>query len=105
MFDFNYSIPTDIHIGAGAEAKVGVLMAQYAARVMMLYGSDRIFKTGIGDVIEKSMKDAGIEVFLIKVHINLINTENLGKVKARKVNILHKGVVNIGVRNIKLSGN
>ena len=63
MFDFNYSIPTDIHIGAGAEAKVGVLMAQYAARVMMLYGSDRIFKTGIGDVIEKSMKDAGIEVF------------------------------------------
>lgn len=62
MFDFNYAIPTDIHIGVGAEEKVGVLMAPYAKKVMMLYGSERIFRTGIGGIIEDSLKDAGIDV-------------------------------------------
>lgn len=62
MFDFNYGIPTDIHVGAGAESKAGVLMAPYAKKVMMLYGSERIFRTGIGGVIEESMKNEGIEV-------------------------------------------
>ena len=38
MFDFNYAIPTDIHVGVGAETKAGVLMAPYAKKVMMLYG-------------------------------------------------------------------
>ena len=62
MFDFNYAIPTDIHVGVGAEAKAGVLMAPYAKKVMMLYGSERIFRTGIGGIIEDSLKDAGIDV-------------------------------------------
>ena len=43
MYDFQLSVPTEIHFGTDCEEKVGMLMKQFADRVLLVYGSERIF--------------------------------------------------------------
>ncbi len=64
MFDFRMSIPTEIMFGAGEVRNVGKAMKQYADTVLMLYGSERIFKCGTGEDIVSDLKDAGCQVIL-----------------------------------------
>ena len=64
MFDFRMSIPTEIIFGKGEVRNVGTVMKQYADKVLMLYGSERIFRCGTGDEIVDSLREAGCQVVL-----------------------------------------
>lgn len=66
MYDFHFSIPTEIYFGKESEMKAGALMAQQVGkggRVLLIYGSERIFHTGLGDKLVSSLQDAGCTVF------------------------------------------
>lgn len=66
MFDFHFSIPTEIYFGKDSELKAGALMAQQVGkggRVLLVYGSERIYQTGLGDKLVSSLQDAGCTVF------------------------------------------
>lgn len=69
MFNFNLAIPTEFHFGRGCEAEVGKVLKQYGSRVLMVYGSNRIFKAeeqaegpSLGDRLVASMAGEGLEV-------------------------------------------
>ena len=62
MCDFNFTIPTEIYFGKDCECKAGQLMQQYAENVMMIYGSDRIFRDGLADRLINSLQNAGCQV-------------------------------------------
>lgn len=64
MFDFRMSIPTEIVFGKGEVRNVGTLMKRQADNIIMLYGSERIFRCGTGDTIVSELKEAGCEVTL-----------------------------------------
>lgn len=59
MFDFQLSVPTQIHFGRDCERMAGTLMRPLAQKVLMIYGSDRIFRTGLGGILQESLEDAG----------------------------------------------
>lgn len=63
MFDFHFSIPTEIYFGKGCEERAGALMSQYASRVLMVYGSERIFQMGLGEKLVSWLEEAGCTVF------------------------------------------
>lgn len=62
MYDFTFSVPTEIHFGKGCEEKAGALMRPWAKKVLMIYGSERIFSDGTGQRITASLEEAGCEV-------------------------------------------
>ncbi len=62
MYKFNLYIPTDIHFGPGEVRNVGKLMKEQADNVLLLYGSERIFRSGTGDVIVADLEEAGCNV-------------------------------------------
>lgn len=59
MYDFNFSIPTEIYFGKDCWRQAGSLMKKHAERILMVYGSDRIFCDGPGEDIVGSLKEAG----------------------------------------------
>lgn len=64
MFDFRMSIPTEIVFGKGEVRNVGTLMKRQADNILMLYGSERIFRCGTGDTIVSELNEAGCKVIL-----------------------------------------
>lgn len=62
MFDFNIYVPTDLVYGKDCHKRVGELMKPFARKVLLLYGSERIFKSGTGNEIVESLEAAAIEV-------------------------------------------
>lgn len=65
MFDFHFSVPTEIYFGEACEEQVGVLMRAHAARVLLVYGSERIFQEGLGGRIIASLENAGCTVLAL----------------------------------------
>lgn len=63
MYNFNMSIPTEIYFGDGIESKAGSLMRLYGQRILLIYGSDRIFEEGLGGRLVCSLQEAGCTVF------------------------------------------
>ncbi len=68
MFDFHFSIPTEIYFGRECERKAGALMRPYGEKVLMIYGSERIFrsaddgKSSLGQVLMEDLEAAGCRV-------------------------------------------
>lgn len=62
MYNFNMSIPTDIYFGQAVELKAGSLMRQYGSRILMIYGSSRIFEEGLGQRLADSLQASGCRV-------------------------------------------
>jgi alcohol dehydrogenase YqhD (iron-dependent ADH family) len=71
MKDFTYYNPTRIEFGMGKEKNIGKYIAEYGvSKVLIVYGSERIKKSGLFDTIAKSLTD------------NRINFEQLGGVQS-----------------------
>ncbi len=61
MKDFTYYNPTRIEFGMGKEKNIGKYIAEYGvSKVLIVYGSERIKKSGLFDTIAKSLIDNGI---------------------------------------------
>lgn len=61
MKDFTYYNPTRIEFGTGKEKNIGKYIAEYGvSKVLIVYGSERIKKSGLFDTIAKSLTDNGI---------------------------------------------
>jgi len=61
MKDFTYYNPTRIEFGMGKEKNIGTYIAEYGvSKVLIVYGSERIKKSGLFDTIAKSLSDNGI---------------------------------------------
>lgn len=68
MYDFGFSIPTEIIFGEGCEMQAGSLMKQWADRVLLIYGSERIFTAeeggrSLGERLTMCLQEAGCTVF------------------------------------------
>jgi len=89
MKDFTYYNPTRIEFGMGKEKNIGKYIAEYGvSKVLIVYGSERIKKSGLFDTIAKSLTDNGI------------NFEELGGVQSNP--LLSK--VNEGIQLAKAKG-
>jgi alcohol dehydrogenase YqhD (iron-dependent ADH family) len=63
MKDFIYYTPTKVFFGKDKEKEVGKIISEYGyKKIMLQYGKGSIKKSGLYDVIMKSLKDNGIEV-------------------------------------------
>ena len=61
MKDFTYYNPTRIEFGKGKEDNIGKYISEYGVtKVLVVYGSDRIKKSGLFDKIAKSLTGNGI---------------------------------------------
>ena len=61
MKDFTFYNPTRIEFGTGKEKNIGKYISEYGvSKVLIVYGSDRIKKSGLFDTITKSLTDNGI---------------------------------------------
>ncbi len=61
MKNFSYYNPTRIEFGAGKEKNIGQYIAEYGVKkVLIIYGSERIKKSGLFDTVTKSLSDKGI---------------------------------------------
>ncbi len=63
MENYEFYCPTKILFGRGMEKRVGEETAKYAKKVLIVYGSDRIKKSGLFDTVSASLKEAGVEWF------------------------------------------
>ena len=62
MKDFTYYNPTRIEFGMGKEKNIGKYISEYGvSKVLIVYGSDRIKKSGLFVTIAKSLTDNGID--------------------------------------------
>lgn len=61
MENYEFYCPTRILFGRGMEKQVGEETAKYAKKVLIVYGSDRIKKSGLFDTITASLEKAGVE--------------------------------------------
>ncbi len=62
MYNFNMNISTELYFGENVEDKAGELMRQYGRKILMVYGSNRIFKEGLGQRLVTSLEEAGCTV-------------------------------------------
>lgn len=62
MYNFNMSIPTELYFGEDVELKAGDLMRQYGSKILIIYGSSRIFDEGLGGRLVDSLQKAGCTV-------------------------------------------
>ncbi len=61
MLDFTYYTPTKVVFGRNAENKTGGLIKEHnATKVLIIYGSERVRKTGLLDTIEAQLDSLGI---------------------------------------------
>ena len=62
MENFKFVNPTRIEFGKGKEKNIGSYMSEFGAkRALVVYGSDRVKKTGLFDTAVNSLKAQGIE--------------------------------------------
>ncbi len=61
MYDFTFSMPTEVHFGKGKENLVGQLIKEKTDKVLFLYGSGSIKKIGVYEKIINSLRDSGIQ--------------------------------------------
>ncbi|MCR5490969.1 MAG: iron-containing alcohol dehydrogenase [Bacilli bacterium] len=62
MIDFNFVAPTKIYFGKGKESLVGEAAKDHGFhRTLIIYGSDRIKKTGLLEFVTSKLKENGIE--------------------------------------------
>ena len=62
MENFTFCSPTEFIFGRDTQKKTGDALKRYgAAKVMIVYGSERIRETGLLPEIEDSLREAGIE--------------------------------------------
>lgn len=62
MKDFEFSLPTQIVFGRGAEGRVGELAAGRGTSALLLYGSPRVKNSGLLGCVASSLEDRGIAV-------------------------------------------
>lgn len=62
MKDFTFSFPTQIIFGQGAERRVGELSAPYGPNVLVLYGRERVRRSGLLGRLEAELKAHGLHV-------------------------------------------
>ena len=62
MKDFTFSFPTQVIFGRGAERRVGELAAPYGPNALVLYGSQRVRRSGLLDRLEAELKARGLHV-------------------------------------------
>lgn len=61
MENFTYYTPTRIEFGTDKERQIGQLMAEQGVKkVLLCYGSERIKRDGLFDVVSKSLSEKGI---------------------------------------------
>lgn len=60
MKDFTFSFPTRIVFGRHADECVGELMKQYGRNALIVYGSDRICRSGLLGRITEKLEQAGV---------------------------------------------
>ncbi len=61
MNNFEYYTPTKVIFGKGAASQAGAEAKRIGAtRVLIVYGSDRVRKKGLMDIVKKSLIEAGI---------------------------------------------
>ena len=62
MTNFSFCNPVRIEFGKDKEKHIGQYMKEVGARkALVLYGSERVRKSGLMDVVESSLKANGIE--------------------------------------------
>ena len=62
MKAFTYHNPTRIEFGKGKEKNIGQYIAEYGVKkVLIVYGSERIIKSGLFDTVARSLTDNGIK--------------------------------------------
>ncbi|MBP2072453.1 iron-containing alcohol dehydrogenase [Thermoanaerobacterium butyriciformans] len=61
MNNFDFVCPTKIIFGKGTENRVGQETKKYSKKVLFVYGSGSIKKTGLYDKVVKSLKDNGVD--------------------------------------------
>lgn len=61
MTNYEFYCPTKVLFGRGTEKLVGAEVAKYAKKVLIVYGSDRIKKSGLFATIADSLRAAGVE--------------------------------------------
>ena len=64
MKDFEFSFPTRVIFGRDAEGRAGELAAPFGPNVMLLYGSDRIRRSGLLDRLTADLEAHGLTVTL-----------------------------------------
>ena len=90
MFDFEYTAPTRVIFGKGAEEKAGSLLRQYgASKVLVHYGSDRCLRSGLLDGLLGSISEAGVESCTLG---GVVPNPHLGKVREGIALGLREGV-------------
>ncbi len=63
MKDFTFYNPTRIEFGRGKEENIGKYISEYGvSKVLVVYGSTRIKKSGLFDKVAKSLTDNGITI-------------------------------------------
>lgn len=91
MINFEYSQPTNIIFGKDTQKEVGKHVAKYAKNILIVYGSDRIKKSGLLGDVEKSLKEEKISYTL------------LGGVKPNpRISIAYEGIKICKKQNIEL---
>lgn len=62
MLNFSYCSPTNFVFGKDTEQQVGELISEYSVKrkVLIVYGSDRVKKSGLMDKVEDALHTAGI---------------------------------------------
>ena len=63
MENYEFCCPTKILFGRGMEKRIGEETAKYSKKALVVYGSDRIKKSGLFDTVTKSLEEAGVEWF------------------------------------------
>jgi alcohol dehydrogenase len=94
MENFTFVNPTKIIFGAGTQSLVGQECAKHGRRVLLHFGLGSIKASGLYDRVQRSLKEAGVEVFelggvkpnprlgLVREGIELCRRENIGLILA-----------------------
>ncbi len=64
MKNFTFSFPTQVIFGRDAETHAGALSAPFGPNVMLLYGSDRIRRSGLLGRLTADLEAHGLTVTL-----------------------------------------
>lgn len=63
MYKFSFQNPTRIEFGVDKEKNMGAYMQEFGAKkALVVYGSDRIKKSGLFDDVANSLREHNIEI-------------------------------------------
>ncbi|MGG7048191.1 MULTISPECIES: iron-containing alcohol dehydrogenase [unclassified Campylobacter] len=66
MTNFSFCNPVRVEFGKDKEKKIGKYMSEFdAKKALVLYGSERVRQSGLLDVVEKSLRENGVEFVLL----------------------------------------